>query len=234
MESTRASGRILRSATHRLAAAAAAVALTATVASLAAPASAAGPAAGDELTYGTDILLQNQFTGDGGYLDTIGSLTQPSGATFDVATNQKPNSRGAKTSVWKVVSATGKVDGTPVNSGDVVYLVNQFGGGTYLDANGGSSKAGAKYDVSSTLSKDRAAGSGKWQIFGKASSYGDGHIRTADVVSLLNTYNYDGSSGGFLDANGASSQPGAKLDVSTSHYTDRGPGTGSWKVLPAA
>ncbi|MFI5774387.1 hypothetical protein ACIA74_39015 [Streptomyces sp. NPDC051658] len=35
--------------------------------------------------------------------------------------------------------------------------------------------------------------------------------------------------------NGLSDQQGgAKYDVSTSHYWDRGTGTGSWKVLPAS
>ncbi|MER7960356.1 hypothetical protein [Streptomyces sp. NPDC096030] len=180
------------------------------------------------------MLLQNQYAGDGGYLDAIGSVTQPPGATFDVTTNQKPNSRGADTSVWKIISAVGKQPGTPVTSGDVVYLMNEYGVGTYLDANGSSNKPGAKYDVSSTRTKDRAPGSGRWHIFGKTSSHSDGLIRANDLVQLLNTYNWDGANGGFLDANGTAGQPGAKHDVTTSHYVERGPGTSSWKVLPTS
>ncbi|MFE7112977.1 hypothetical protein ACFU98_39885 [Streptomyces sp. NPDC057575] len=215
---------------QRLAACATAVALAAVTASLSAPATAVGAKAATDLTYGSKILLQNQYGGDGGYLDTNGVSGQP-GATYNVSTNQTPNSRGPATSEWKVVSATGKAAGTRVTSGDVVYLVNQYASGTYLDTNGVSTKAGAKYMVSATTTKDRGPGTGKWHIFGKTSSPTDGRIRTEDIVRLLN--DYGSANGGFLDTNGHSTQQGAKYDVSTSHYTDRGTGTGSWKVLSA-
>ncbi|MFB7210488.1 hypothetical protein [Streptomyces sp. NPDC056255] len=206
--------------------------LAAAAATLSAPTAAAGSAALNELTYGSDILLQNQYQGDGGYLDTNGRSTQ-SGATYDVSTNETPNSRGPRTSVWKIVSATGKANGTRVTSGDVVYLVNQYSTGTYLDTNGHSTRSGAKYDVSTTVTKDRGPGTGKWHIFGETSSPTDGHVRTNDIVHLLNDYGT--ANGGFLDTNGLSGQQGgAKYDVSTSHYWNRGSGTGSWKVLPAA
>ncbi|MFD4942339.1 hypothetical protein ACFWNT_07310 [Streptomyces sp. NPDC058409] len=205
--------------------------LAAVAAMFTAPTAAAGSAALNELTYGSGILLQNQYQGDGGYLDTNGHSAH-SGATYDVSTNETPNSRGPKTSVWKIVSATGKANGTRVTSGDVVYLVNQYSSGTYLDTNGRSARSGAKYDVSTTT-KDRGTGTGKWHIFGKTSSPADGHIRTNDTVHLLN--DYGSANGGFLDTNGLSDkQGGAKYDVSTSHYWDRGTGTGSWKVLSAS
>ncbi|MGW1104677.1 hypothetical protein [Streptomyces sp. NPDC002540] len=207
-----------------------AAAFAAASAALAAPTAAAGAAAGSELTYGSGILLQNQYGGNGGYLDTNGRSAQ-SGATYDVSTNQTPNSRGPATSVWKIVSATGKANGTRVTSGDVIYLVNQYGSGTYLDTNGRSTRQGAKYEVSTTVTKDRGPGTGKWHIFAKTSSPRDGHIRTNDIVRLLN--DYGSANGGFLDTNGVSTQQGAKYDVSTSPYTDRATGTGSWKVLPA-
>ncbi|MFD8691396.1 hypothetical protein [Streptomyces sp. NPDC059651] len=213
--------------TQRLAVSAAAV-LAATTGSF--TASAAGPQAVD-LTYGSNILLQNQYGGNGGYLDTNGVSSQP-GATYNVNTNQTPNSRGPATSVWKVLSATGKTSGARVTSGDVIYLVNQYGNGTYLDTNGVSARSGAKYMVSATSTKDRGTGTGKWHIFGKTSSPTDGHIRTDDIVNLLN--DYGSANGGFLDTNGGANQSGAKYDVVTSHYTDRGAGTGSWKVLPSS
>ncbi|MFD4949333.1 hypothetical protein ACFVYE_37870 [Streptomyces sp. NPDC058239] len=114
--------------------------LAAVAATFTAPA-AAGSAALNELTYGSNILLQNQYQGDGGYLDTNGRSAQ-SGATYDVSTNETPNSRGPKTLVWEIVSATGKANGTRVTSGDVVYLVNQYSSGTYLDINGRSARSG--------------------------------------------------------------------------------------------
>lgn len=211
---------------------AAAAALTGTAFTFTVPTAATGSVVLHELTYGSKILLQNQYLGDGGYLDANG-LSHQHGAAYDVSTNQTPNSRGPKTSEWKVVSATGKANGSRVTSGDVVYLVNQYSSGTYLDTNGHSARSGAKYDVSTTADRNRGRGTTKWHIFGKASSPSDGHIRTDDIVNLLN--DYGSANGGFLDVNGLSSQQGgAKYDVSTSHYSDRGPGTGSWKVLPAS
>ncbi|MGW4730200.1 glycosyl hydrolase family 95 catalytic domain-containing protein [Streptomyces shenzhenensis] len=181
-----------------------------------------------DLTYGSTILLHNQSGPNGGYLDVNGPSTQQ-GAAYDVSTNQTPNSRGTATSVWKVVSATGKANGTPVESGDLIHLINQYGNGTYLDANGYSTQPGARYDVSTTATKDRGPGTGTWHIFGETSSPTDGHIRNDDIVHLLN--DYGPANGGFLDANGPSTQPGATYDISTSPYTDRAPGTSSWKVL---
>ncbi|MFF3195283.1 hypothetical protein [Streptomyces misionensis] len=222
---------MFRTSTQRLAACTAAAALAATAASLAAPATATGAAARGELTYGTVILLQNRYGGDGGYLDTNGVSSRP-GATYNVSTNNRPNSRGPATSQWRVVSATGKATGSRVVSGDVVYLVNQYGNHTYLDTNGVSGRQGAKYEVSATATKDRGPGTGRWHIFGVTSSPTDGHIRTDDTVHLLN--DYGSANGGFLDTNGVSNQGGgAKYAVSTSPYSDRGTGTGSWKVLPA-
>ncbi|MEU8588843.1 hypothetical protein AB0C59_17855 [Streptomyces sp. NPDC048664] len=208
---------------------AATAALAAATAALTAPTAAATSKAPNDLTYGSNILLENQYRGDGGYLDTNG-LSHHQGAAYDVSTNRSPNSRGPRTSVWKILSATGIANGTRVTSGDVVYLVNQYAGGTYLDTNGVSARSGAKYDVSTTVTKDRGPGTGRWHIFGKTSSPTDGHIRTNDVVNLLN--DYGAANGGFLDTNGLSHQHGgAKYDVSTSHYADRDHGTGSWKVL---
>ncbi|MGI5442669.1 glycosyl hydrolase family 95 catalytic domain-containing protein [Streptomyces shenzhenensis] len=181
-----------------------------------------------DLTYGSNILLQNQSGGNGGYLDANG-LSAQQGASYDVSTNPTPNSRGPATSVWKVVSATGKANGTPVESGDLIYLINQYGNGTYLNVNGYAIQPGAKYDVSTTATKDRGPGTGTWHIFGKTSSPTDGHIRNKDIVHLLNDYGT--ANGGYLDTNGPSTQQGATYDTSTSPYTDRAPGTGSWKVL---
>ncbi|MEU3421177.1 hypothetical protein AB0F39_21885 [Streptomyces murinus] len=221
---------MFRTTKQRLAACTAAAAVAAAAASFAAPTAATGAAARGELTYGTVILLQNQYGGDGGYLDTNGVSSQP-GATYNVTTNDRPNSRGPATSEWRVVSATGKATGARVISGDVVYLINQYGSHhTYLDTNGVSDQSGAKYKVSATTTKDRGPGTGKWHIFGVRSSPNDGHIRTDDIVHLLN--DYGSANGGFLDTNGRSSQGGgAKYGVSTSPYSDRGTGTGSWKVL---
>ncbi|MFE5139004.1 hypothetical protein ACFRDV_15245 [Streptomyces fagopyri] len=141
---------------------AAAAAPTGTAFTFTAPTEAAGSTVPRELTYGSKILPLNQYLGDGGYLDTTG-LSGQRGAAYDVSTNETPDSRGPKTSVWKVVSATGQADGSRVTSGDVVYLVNQYSSGTYLDTNGHSARSGAKYDVSTSHYSDRGPGNGSWK-----------------------------------------------------------------------
>ncbi|WP_202121474.1 hypothetical protein [Streptomyces sp. BA2] len=58
--------------------------------------------------------------------------------------------------------------------GDQIHLQNGYNGwqGGYLDTNGhasdGQRTSGAKYDVSTSQSKDRAAGTGRWRIFAVA------------------------------------------------------------------
>ncbi|MQY13346.1 hypothetical protein SRB5_34920 [Streptomyces sp. RB5] len=207
-----------------------AAALAATATATAVPQSAAEAAPqGAVLTYGTTITLHNLWNSDGGYLDSNGYSQQP-GAYLAVSTANTPT-RGPGTGSWKVLSATGKNNGAPVVSGDIVYLVNQWdhGHGGYLDTNGRSTRAGARLNVSTTKSATRIAGSTvKWHVLDKTSSPRDGKVRIDDTVNLLNDYR--SAQGGFLDTNGYETRPGAKLAVSTSYYSDRGVGTGSWKI----
>lgn len=92
----------------------------------------------------------------------------------------------------KVLSATGKADGTNVVSGDLVRLKNLLAGdGGYLDTNGPATaeqqSVGGKFNVSTSKDKDRdPSGTGRWRLFAPASTPGGQHIRPGDVVHVFN------------------------------------------------
>ncbi|MFE5815866.1 hypothetical protein ACFQ6S_21045 [Streptomyces sp. NPDC056479] len=118
--------------------------------------------------------------------------------------------------------------------GDRVHLQNGYGnwGGGYLDTNGASSDAGAKYGVSTADSPTRAAGTGTWQILSATGKADGTNVVSGDLVHLRNLY---GNDGGYLDTNGAASaeqkNAGGKYNVSTSKDKDRAPGTGRWRIF---
>ncbi|MFH8408110.1 hypothetical protein ACH4FX_25415 [Streptomyces sp. NPDC018019] len=188
----------------------------------------------NELRYGDQIHLQNGYNGwQGGYLDTNGH-SSAAGGKYQVSTADTP-ARGKGTGTWEIHSATGKPSGQPVVSGDLVYLRNLYGGdGGYLDSNGHASAAqknsGALYDVSTSQSRDRAAGTGRWRIFARSSSPADRNVRVGDVVHLWNTY---GDNGGFLETNGHSTASGGKYDLCTNAYVNRSSDVADWKIHKA-
>ncbi|MFF9898958.1 hypothetical protein [Streptomyces longispororuber] len=117
--------------------------------------------------------------------------------------------------------------------GEQIHLQNGYNGwqGGYLDTNGHASDsqkaAGAKYDVSTSQGRDRAAGTGRWRIFARTSDPADGTVRAGDVVHLWNTY---GDNGGFLETNHTSSASGAKYDLCTNAYYNRSSDVADWKI----
>jgi hypothetical protein len=169
----------------------------------------------NELKYGDQINLKNGYGGgQGGYLDTINNAP---GAKYGVETADSP-ARAKGTGTWEILSAMGKATGTVVHSGDLIYLRNLYGGdGGYLDTNGYAKQAGAKYDVTTYATKDRAPGTSRWRIFAQTSTPTDQDIRVGDTVHLWNTYD---DNGGFLETNGNSTD-GDKYDVCTSAYYNR-------------
>lgn len=185
----------------------------------------------NELKYGDRVHLRNGYNNwAGGYLDTNGHSTD-SGGKYAVSTAESAT-RGAGTGTWEILSATGKATGTPVVSGDVIQLRNLYGGdGGYLDTNGHATtdqkNAGAKFNVSTSKDRDRAAGSGtgRWRVFAQASTPGDQHIRPGDVIHLWNVY---ADNGGFLETNGGG-PAGGKYDVCTNGYSNRAQNVADWK-----
>ncbi|MEV0444701.1 hypothetical protein AB0I46_37910 [Streptomyces spectabilis] len=185
----------------------------------------------NELKYGDQIHLQNGYNSwQGGYLDTNNHSTA-SGAKYQVATADTPT-RGKGTGTWEILSPTGKSTGQPVLSGEVIYLRNLYGGdGGYLDTNGHAKQeqkdAGAKYDVTTSQSRDRAPGTGRWRIFAQASSPADQNVRIGDVVHLWNLYD---DNGGFLETNHTSQLTDAKYDLCTNAYYNRSSNVADWKI----
>ncbi|MEW2489472.1 hypothetical protein [Streptomyces sp. NPDC048411] len=188
----------------------------------------------NELHYADRIHLQNLYQGDGGYLDTNGS-SNLAGAKYAVSTATVSN-RGEGTGTWEIVSGSCKKAGDIVLSGDVVYLRNLYlGNGGYLDVNGQATSTqktyGGLFDVSTAWGKDRDENSSRWQIFDQSASPQDGAVRFNDTVQLWNTYH---GRGGFLETNHTSSAAGARFDVDTNAYSNRGSSNVTfWKVLQA-
>ncbi|KJK33812.1 hypothetical protein UK15_38530 [Streptomyces variegatus] len=177
----------------------------------------------NELHYGDRIHLQNLYQGDGGFLETNGTSSAPGGRLLvNTATTA---TRGGGTGTWEILSGSCQAAGSPVKSGDIVYLRNlaENGTGGYLDINGPASNTqktyGGLYDVITAWGKDRDENSSRWQIFDLTSNPGDGLVRFNDTVQLWNTYH---NRGGFLETNDVSSTTGAKYDVDTNAYLNRG------------
>ncbi|MGW8530990.1 hypothetical protein [Nocardiopsis sp. NPDC055824] len=186
----------------------------------------------NEIRFGDRIHLLNGYNGwHGGYLDSINH--RPAPAKYGVQTADTPT-RGPGTGTWEILSPEGRATGANVLSGDVVWLRNLYGGdGGYLDTNGHASStqksAGAKYDVSTSQSRDRAEGTGRWRIFAQTSIPTDQHVRTGDVLLIWNLY---AGNGGFLETNQHSTE-GDKYDVCTNAYFNRAADVAYWKASRA-
>jgi hypothetical protein len=186
----------------------------------------------NELKYGDQIHLQNGYNGwQGGYLDSVNNRPAPS--KYGVGTAETAT-RATGTGTWQILSASGKADGSVVVSGDLMYLRNLYGGdGGYLDTCGHATAAqkggGGKYAVSTSQTKDRATGTGRWRIFAQTSATTDQNIRPGDVVHLWNIYD---DNGGFLETN-QNSPDGDKYDVCTNAYFNRSSNVADWKIYLA-
>jgi hypothetical protein len=185
----------------------------------------------NELKYGDRVHLQNGYSNwQGGYLDT-NSPSSDSGAVYGVSTADTPT-RDPRTGTWEILSATGKNTGDLVLSGDVVYLRNLYGSGSWLDTNGGADAAqktaGGKFNVLTSSAKDRATGTGGCRVTARTSSPQDQSIRYNDVVQLWNLW---ADNGGFLETNGGTTAVGGKYDVCTNAYWNRAGDVADWRVV---
>ena len=85
-----------------------------------------GAADGTPVSIGDLVYLQNQEADDQTYLDACGLVDVTSIDQVYVFTSTKSDRAGEETGTWKIVSASGAADGTPVSIGDLVYLQNQW------------------------------------------------------------------------------------------------------------
>jgi hypothetical protein len=181
------------------------------------------PSSTTTLIYGKTYHIQNGYANwGGGYLDTCGNAT---GNKYDVSTANTPT-RAQGTGTWKIVSASGKQNGTPVLVGDVIYLQNQYqGDGGYLDTCNHDT-TGNKYDVSTANTPTRAQGTGTWKIISSGNQNGT-PVLLNDVIYLQNQYQGDG---GYLDVRG-NATTGNKYAVSTSNTQERHQGSTHWRFI---
>ncbi|MEM9819671.1 MAG: RICIN domain-containing protein [Bacteroidota bacterium] len=189
------------------------------------------------LNYGDVVNLKNGWNKNkGGFLDTRGYQKdfEKTGNFLCVSTAKKSNRDGGSGS-WKVLSATGKADGTPVLVGDVVHLQNQWNkNGGYLDTRGYQKdfeKTGNHLCVSTSKEKNRDSGSGTWKITSaKGLSVGTPLTKNSSI-HLQNGWNR--FRGGYLDTRGYQKdfeKTGNFLCVSTATGSNRDSGSGTWKI----
>ena len=190
------------------------------------------------LNYGDEIRLQNGWNKfNGGFLDTRGYQKdyEKTGNHLCVSTALSEN-RDAGSGTWKVISATGKPNGSPVLIGDEVHLQNAWNkyNGGYLDTRGYQrdyEKTGNHLCVSTALSSNRDAGSGIWKISSAQGKAAGTPVENSALIHLQNGWNQ--YNGGFLDTRGYQKdyeQTGNHLCVSTALVNNRDLGSGTWKV----
>ncbi|MEZ4935748.1 MAG: hypothetical protein R2788_26885 [Saprospiraceae bacterium] len=189
------------------------------------------------LAYGDVIHLQNGWNKyQGGYLDTRGYQKdfEKTGNFLCVSTATSDN-RDLGSGSWRVMSATGKKEGSPVLIGDEVYLLNQWNSnGGYLDTRGYQKdfeKTGNHLCVSTATSNNRDAGSGTWRILSSTRKGAGTPVTEGTEIHLQNGWNK--YQGGYLDTRGYQKdfeKTGNHLCVSTATNNNRDAGSGTWKV----
>jgi hypothetical protein len=135
--------------------------------------SATGKDIGTPVLHGDEIHLQNGYDNyTGGFLDTRGSQAdfEKTGNLYCVSTAIDKKREGGSTGTWKVLSATGKANGTPVTQNSEVHLQNGYNNysGGFLDTRGYQEefeKTKNLLCVSTANEKNRQnLGSGVWKV----------------------------------------------------------------------
>ena len=176
------------------------------------------------LYYGSKYHIQNGYGGwdaKTNYLDTRGGGCNDN--LMCVSTATSPD-RDSGSGTWIISSATSKLAGEPVLSGDQIHLQNQYGSGAggYLDTRGTGCN-GNLMCVSTADSSDRTSGSGTWRIIKDSAG---GVVHENDVVHLWNKWS--DWTGGFLDTRAAGCQDNLYC-VSACGSWDRDAGSTHWR-----
>ncbi|WP_445373852.1 hypothetical protein ACSLVK_15405 [Photorhabdus tasmaniensis] len=114
--------------------------------------------------------------------------------------------------------------------GDRIHIRNNYlGNGGYLDTNGYANVPGAKYNVFTATSPERAPGSGtgSWQILSAGGKGIGTEVYSGDTVFLVNLYQ---NNGGYLNANGYAPSP-ELYNVYTADKTARPVDTLTWYIF---
>ena len=179
--------------------------------------SATGAEDGSSVSIGDLVYLQNQWFFDFNgerfdyqtYLDVDTCNPVDSGWTTQLnvySYRLDPDRVGEGTGTWKIESATGAEDGSPVFLGDLVYLQNQWSGGnSYLSAdelNPSFSCDNSKLNVVTHAEPDRAEeGTGTWKIIGISHPVVNKPIPN-QVTTVGQNYIYTIPADTFTDADG--------------------------------
>jgi len=193
------------------------------------------------LKYGDVIHLQNGWNKfGGGYLDTRGYQRdfEKTGNFLCVSTATESKRGGGASGSWKIMSAMGKPDGSPVLVDDVIHLFNQWNGnGGYLDTRGYQrdfEKTGNHLCVSTATVANRDSGSGTWRVTSATGKAAGTPVYGNSSVHLQNGWNR--FQGGYLDTRGYQrdfEKTGNLLCVSTATVANRDGGSGIWKMTVA-
>lgn len=140
----------------------------------------------NNLIYGQTYHIKNGYLDyTSGYLDVRGNANCGTNKYGVSLAESKDRYQG--TGTWKIVSASGKANGTTVQSGDKIRLINMYQNNSgYLDACGTETCQSKVYDVSTSMTGDRDnVRTSTWVIKTKAS----GPITQDEVVWLQTQYN---------------------------------------------
>ncbi|QFS51387.1 LysM peptidoglycan-binding domain-containing protein [Nostoc sphaeroides] len=177
------------------------------------------------LIYGGTYFVQNGYNNwEGGYLDTKGVGCE--GKLPCISTANRSGRVNLQTRMWKIVSATGKQNGTAVLVNDEIYLQNLYLGG-YLDTKGVGCK-GNLVCVSTASSPNGAnLQTRTWKIVSATGKQNGTAVLVNDEIYLQNLYPYrTGMLGGYLDIKGVGSS------VSTAGTKERTTlGTSHWRFV---
>jgi len=175
------------------------------------------------LIYGGTYFVQNGYNNwEGGYLDTQGVGCE--GKLPCISTANRSGRVNLQTRMWKIVSATGKQNGTAVLVNDEIYLQNLGG---YLDTKGVGCE-GNLVCVSTASSPNGAnLQTRTWKIVSATGKQNGTAVLVNDEIYLQNLYPYrTGMLGGYLDIKGVGSS------VSTAGTKERTTlGTNHWRFV---
>merc|ERR1719359_878416 len=172
------------------------------------------------LRNGDVVSIQNVYAGGNSYLDTCAYTSCAGSTAYQVQTASSSN-RDSGSGLWKIIRAAGT---GIVNSGDTVYVINQYGSQTWLDSCGGAScTGGTQWNVVTNSGGSRGSTS-QWQIVGSGGLYQA--IALGETVTFKNLYT---GGNGYLDSCGGASCGRAKWNV----YTNTGirGSTSQWRLI---
>lgn len=179
------------------------------------------------IVYGKTYHIQNGYLNyQGGYLDVCG-VANCGPNRYNVSCGPSKN-RSSNSGSWKILSAQGKANGTPVMDGDKVRLLNMYDGGKggYLDVCGRVECNKQLYDCSTSPNGDRdGVRTSTWTI----ATLQSGPVDINEMVQFRSEYN----TAWWLQTCGHENCGTNKYDVNVWDARNRVENVTHWKMSPA-